>query len=124
MMSMRMCSLLSNVQGEHSRKMMLKRTHCSSRYELEEKSKTLRTTALMAETSTTTRMSQDSLRPSQLLNASIFSLMTSSSRTERLPPELYSNPDIVLVVGGFRRARRRVTTFPARIPAVNCSFDD
>src|SRR5436853_3521071 len=94
MMSMRMCSLLSNVQGEHSRKMMLKRTHCSSRYELEEKSKTLRTTALMAETSTTTRMSQDSLRPSQLLNASIFSLMTSSSRTERLPPELYSNPDI------------------------------
>src|SRR5215203_3789402 len=41
-MSIRMCSLSSNVHGEQSRKTMLKSTHCSSSHELDEISNDLR----------------------------------------------------------------------------------
>src|SRR5262245_8680037 len=48
-MSMRMCSLASNVQGEHSRNTMLNSTHCNSSQEFDDISKTFRTVALIAE---------------------------------------------------------------------------
>ena len=40
-MSMRMCSLASSVQGEHSKNTMLNSTHCNSSHEFDEVSKTL-----------------------------------------------------------------------------------
>src|SRR5262245_65946059 len=55
-MSMRMCSLASNVQGEHSRNTMLNSTHCSSSQEFDDVSKTLRTVALAAETIRATQL--------------------------------------------------------------------
>ncbi len=57
-MSMRMCSLSSSVQGEHSRNTMLNSTHCSSSQEFDEVSNILRTVALAAETTTAARISQ------------------------------------------------------------------
>ena len=65
-MSMRMCSLASNVQGEHSRNTMLNSTHCSSSQEFDDMSKILRTVALAAETITAARMSQARRLPSQM----------------------------------------------------------
>src|SRR5260221_10705966 len=78
MMSIRMCSLLSNVHGEHSINTTLNSTHCSSRNEFEEASKTLRMMALPAEITTATTISQDSQRPSSVLNASILRLTASN----------------------------------------------
>ena len=69
-MSMRMCSLASSVQGEHSRNTMLNRIHCSSSQEFDEVSKTLRTVALIAETITAARISHARRLPSQMVMAS------------------------------------------------------
>src|SRR5436305_367440 len=60
--SIRMCSLSSSVQGEHSRKTMLNNTHCSSSQELEDMSKVFRMIALTADTTTATRISRGAER--------------------------------------------------------------
>ena len=70
-MSMRMCSFSSNVHGEHSRNTMLNSTHCNSSQELDEVSKTFRTEALTAETTTAARISQARRLPSQVVTASM-----------------------------------------------------
>ena len=70
-MSMRMCSLASSVQGEHSRNTMLNSTHCSSSQEFDEVSKILRTVALTAETTTAARISHARRLPIQVVMASI-----------------------------------------------------
>src|SRR5712692_3751794 len=69
--SIRICSLSSSVQDEHSRNTMLNSTHCSSSQELEEVSKVFRTAALRADTTTATRISHARRLPSHLVNASI-----------------------------------------------------
>src|SRR5882757_9688881 len=88
-MSIRMCSLSSSVQGEHSRKTMLNSTHCSSSQELEETSKLLRTMALAAETITATRMSHARRLPVQRVNASI-PLLNFKSACNDNPPQFAS----------------------------------
>src|SRR6266702_610074 len=85
-MSIRMCSLSSNVHDEHSRKTMLNSTHCSSSQELEEVSKVLRTVALIAETMTATRISHASRLPVQRVNASILRLNFKSDCNEKPSP--------------------------------------
>src|SRR5262245_49884817 len=70
-MSMRMCSLASNVQGEHSKNTMLNSTHCSSSQEFEDVSKTFRTVALTAETMTAAKISHANRLPSHVLTASM-----------------------------------------------------
>src|SRR5207342_3815926 len=70
-MSIRMCSLASNVQGEQSRKTMLNSTHCNSSQEFEDVSKTLRIVALTAETMTAAKISHASRLPSHVLKASM-----------------------------------------------------
>ena len=70
-MSMRMCSLASSVQGEHSRNTMLNSTHCSSSQEFDDVSKIFRTVALTAETTTAARISHARRFPSQMVIASI-----------------------------------------------------
>src|SRR5574338_224270 len=69
-MSIRMCSLASNVQGEQSRNTALNSTHCNSSQELDDVSKTLRTVAFTAETMTAARISHATRFPIQVLNAS------------------------------------------------------
>src|SRR6266700_2284615 len=69
--SMRMCSLASNVHGEHNKNTMLKSTHCNSSHEFDEVSKILRTVALTAETTTAARMSHAIRFPSHVVTASI-----------------------------------------------------
>ena len=66
-MSMRMCSLASNVHGEHSRNTTLNSTHCSSSQEFDEVSKILRTMALTADTITAARISHARRLPIQVL---------------------------------------------------------
>ena len=78
-MSMRMCSLSSSVHGEHSRNTTLNNIHCSSSQEFDEVSNTLRTVALAADTTTATRISHESQRPSRALNASMVPLTLSSA---------------------------------------------
>src|SRR6266849_905615 len=73
-MSMRICSLSSNVHDAPTRKMMLNKTHWSSSQELDETPNTLRMTALMAETRTATSTSQLSVRPTERLAASMARL--------------------------------------------------
>ncbi len=70
-MSMRMCSLASSVHGEHSKKTMLKSTHCNSSQEFDDVSKILRTLALTAETITAASMSHAIRLPTQVVAASI-----------------------------------------------------
>src|SRR5665213_3490770 len=85
--SIRMCSLSSSVHGEHSRKTMLNSTHCSSSQEFDEVSKTLRTIALVADTTTATRISQARRLPVHLVNASIPRLIFRSDCNDG-PPHL------------------------------------
>src|SRR5262249_49366933 len=63
MMSMRMCSLESSVQGEHNRNIAPNITHCSSSHAFDEVSNTFRIVALVAEMITTIRISQDKTFP-------------------------------------------------------------
>src|SRR3954451_7894294 len=84
-MSMRICSLSSSVQGEHSRNTMLNSSHCSSSQEFDEVSNTLRTVALTADTITASRISQASRLPVQRVNASIPRLKVNSDCNETLP---------------------------------------
>src|SRR5262245_2286993 len=81
MMSMRMCSFDSSVQGEHRRNIAPKMIHCSSSQALEDVSKTLRTVALAAEMSTTIRISQDRTLPIRKLTASMPRLSLSKPCT-------------------------------------------
>src|SRR5215510_12523427 len=69
-MSIRMCSLASNVHGEQSRNTMLNSTHCSSSQEFEDVSKTLRTVALTAETITAASISHANRFPIHAVAAS------------------------------------------------------
>src|SRR5437879_120217 len=62
-MSIRTCSLDNSVQGEQNRNTTPNKIHCSSSQALDEVSKTLRTVALAADTTTTTRISQDIALP-------------------------------------------------------------
>jgi hypothetical protein len=84
-MSIRMCSLSSRVQGEQRRKTMLKSTHCSSSHELDEMSSVLRKTALTADITTATRISQARRLPVHRVNASIPRLNVKSACTAILP---------------------------------------
>src|SRR5450631_1809714 len=84
--SIRICSLSSRVQDEHSRKTMLNSTHCSSSHELEDVSKILRTMALSADTTTASRISQASRLPTQRVNASI-PLLNFRSDCNASPPQ-------------------------------------
>src|SRR5712675_1041228 len=86
-MSIRICSLSSRVQDEHSRKTTLNSTHCSSSQELDEVSKVLRTMALTADTTTATRISQARRLPVHLVNASIPRLIFKSDCNDS-PPRL------------------------------------
>ncbi len=103
-MSIRMCSLSSSVQGEHSRKTMLNSTHCSSSQELEEVSKVLRTIALMAETTTATRISHARRLPVHRVNASIPRLNFKSDCNDRPSPIRLCRLD---------RARQGAAAYPA-----------
>src|SRR5436305_15263543 len=87
-MSIRMCSLSSSVQDEHSRKTMLNSTHCSSSHEFEDVSKVLRTMALSADTTTAARISQASRLPNHRVNASI-PLLNFRSDCNASPPQLH-----------------------------------
>src|SRR6516164_2120319 len=69
-MSMRMCSLASNVHGEHNRNTTLNNTHCNSSQAFDEVSKTFRTVALAADTITAARISQARRRPIQVVTVS------------------------------------------------------
>src|SRR5262249_31919104 len=71
-MSIRMCSLDSRVKGEHKRNIPPNITHCSSSHAFDEVSNTLRTVALVAEMSTTTRINQESIFPTRKLSASMM----------------------------------------------------
>src|SRR5216684_8899557 len=86
--SIRICSLSSRVQDEHSRKTMLNSTHCSSSQELDEVSKVLRTIALRADTTTATRISHARRLPTHLVNASIPRLNFKSDCNDRPSPVL------------------------------------
>src|SRR6266702_4568782 len=86
-MSIRMCSLSSSVQGEHSRKTTLNRTHCSSSQELDDVSKVLRTIALIAEMMTATRINQARRLPVQRVNASIPPLNLRSAVNDKSSPD-------------------------------------
>ncbi len=57
-MSMRTCSFNWSVQGAQNRNTMLNKTHCSSSQAFDERSKTLRTVALTADT----RMASSTIR--------------------------------------------------------------
>ncbi len=83
--SIRICSLSSSVQDEHSRNTILNSTHCSSSQELDEVSKIFRTLALSAETITATRISHARRLPSHLVNASIPRLIFRSSCNDHPP---------------------------------------
>src|SRR5258706_12272834 len=87
MISIRICSLSSSVQDEHSRNTMLNSTHCSSSQELEEMSKDFRTVALSAETMTATRISHARRLPSHLVNASLARLSFRSDCNDS-PPQM------------------------------------
>src|SRR5262249_5704721 len=63
MMSMRMCSLERRVHGEHRRNIVPNSTHCSSSQAFDEVSNTFLIVALVAETITTIRISQDKTLP-------------------------------------------------------------
>src|SRR5260370_39381589 len=67
--SMRMCSLSSNVHDAQTRNMMLNNTHWRSSHELDETPNSLRTTALAVEMRTAARTSQLNVRPSHPLHA-------------------------------------------------------
>src|SRR5665213_2000320 len=86
-MSMRMCSLASRVHGAHSRNTMLNSTHWSSSQEFDEVSKTLRTVALTAETTTAARINQATRLPIQVVVASIIRVAGSNalSNASRAP---------------------------------------
>src|SRR5262249_21815568 len=83
MISMRMCSLDRSVHGEHKRNIAPNRTHCSSSQAFDEVSKTFRTVALVAETITTIRISQDKILPIRKLTASMARLSLSKPSTHR-----------------------------------------
>src|SRR5881398_3272572 len=100
-MSIRMCSLSSKVHGEQSRKTMLKSTHCSSSHELDEMSSVLRKTALTADITTATRISQARRLPVHFVNASIPRLSFKSACNGNPP-----NSHLSLV--GANRAQRLV----------------
>src|SRR6266849_1297258 len=89
--SIRICSLSSSVQHEHSRNTMLNSTHCSSSQELEEVSKVFRTVALRADTTTATRISHARRLPSHLVNASIPRLIFRSDCNDN-PPRIAPLP--------------------------------
>src|SRR3954447_20339263 len=84
-MSMRMCSLSSSVQGEHSRNTAENSTHCSSSQEFDDVSSVLRTMALIVEMMTASRISQASRLPVQVVNASIPRLNFSNACNAILP---------------------------------------
>src|SRR5258705_2891936 len=125
-MSIRMCSLSSNVQGEHSRNTMLNSTHCSSSHELEETSKLLRTMALAAETITATKMSQARRLPVHRVNTSI-PLLTFNIACNGNPPQFASAvltaypQGVAAYPAGLARSHR---TKPAGGAAVNWKFVD
>ena len=77
--SIRMCSLDKSVQGEHRRKTIPNRIHCSSSQAFEDVSKTLRTVAFVAEMMTTITMSKDKSLPRRKFRASIMWLSLSST---------------------------------------------
>ena len=113
-MSIRMCSLASKVQGEQSRNTMLNSTHCSSSQELEDVSKTLRTVAFTAETTTAAKISHDNRFPIQVLNASTTRVDgsnadSSASRapTCPLPSTGFGRPPAFLIFFVFRHAYSR-----------------
>src|SRR5690349_19833669 len=81
-MSMRMCSLSRNVQDAQSRKTTLNSTHCSSSQAFDDMSNALRTIALIAETTTASRIAHAHQRPICTLTASIALLRLSSARTQ------------------------------------------
>src|SRR6266849_7389497 len=85
--SIRICSLSSSVQGEHSRKTMLNSTHCSSSQELDEVSSVLRTIAFAADTTTATKISHARCFPVQRVNASIPRLTFRSDCNDRSSPD-------------------------------------
>src|SRR5712691_8572160 len=84
-MSIRMCSLDKSVHGEHKRNIAPNRTHCNSSQAFDEVSKILRIVALVAETITTIRISQDKALPILKLSASMMRLSLSKPAT-RDPP--------------------------------------
>src|SRR6185437_4869176 len=102
-MSMRMCSLASRVQGEHSRNTILNSTHCSSSHEFDEVSKILRTVALAAETTTAARISHATRLPIQVVIASITratgsnALSNASRAFTGIPPQT-DRPVILFLV--------------------------
>src|SRR5580704_11546851 len=80
-MSMRMCSLSRSVHDAHRRNTALNNTHCSSSQEFDDRSNTLRTVALTADTTTAARMAHATHLPICVLMASITPLSLRSART-------------------------------------------
>src|SRR5215813_2318282 len=80
-MSMRMCSLASNVHDEQSRNTVPNSTHCSSSQAFDDVSKSLRMTALVAETITAARISQLRVLPIRKVTASMTRLSASNAFT-------------------------------------------
>jgi len=79
MMSMRMCSLRSNVQGEHKRKTTENRIHCSSSHVFELWSNNFRMMALPVETRIAAKSAQESHLPNRELIASMTRLNASNA---------------------------------------------
>src|SRR4051794_17340037 len=107
--SIRICSLSSNVHGEHSRNTTLNNTHCSSSHEFEEVSNVLRTMAFTAEMITAVRINHARRLPVQRVNASIPRLKFSSDCNDR------SSPFESLAVLNAPGAQRLVAR-PRRVP--------
>src|SRR5262245_9917025 len=85
-MSMRMCSLASNVQGEHSRNTTLNRTHCNSSHEFDDTSKTFRTVALIAETITAASINHANRFPIHAVTASTARVVGSNAFSNASKP--------------------------------------
>src|SRR3972149_4656856 len=83
-MSMRMCSFESSVHGAHSRKTRLNSTHCNASHAFEDRSKSFRTVAFVADTSTAAITSQLKTLPIRELTASMMRL--SLRRTLNMTP--------------------------------------
>jgi hypothetical protein len=84
-MSMRMCSLSRSVHDAQSRNTKLNSTHCSSSQAFEDISNVLRTTALIAEMTTASRIAHAHHLPICTLMASMTLLSLRSARTPNSP---------------------------------------
>lgn len=78
MISMRICSFESSVQGEHSRKTKPNKSHCNSSHEFDDVLKILRISAFTVETTTATKINHAIVLPIRIIDVSIRRLNAKS----------------------------------------------